>query len=98
MPFTTIATTLREPLLTVYAIYNEPLTPRRGGFRNRLRYDTPARRCLVDFIESYNWARTATYAELSAETGLYASNSIIGRLLKKEGFWRCVAHPKPWLT
>ena len=42
MPFTTITTTLREPLLTVYAIYNEPLTPQHGGFRNRLRYNTPA--------------------------------------------------------
>ena len=98
MPFTTIATTLREPLSTVHAICNEPSTPRRGGFRNRLRYDTPARRRLVDFIESYDWARTATYAELSAETGLYASDSTIGRLLKKEGFRRCVAYPKPWLT
>lgn len=98
MPFTTIATTLQEPLSTVHAICNEPSTPRRGGFRNRLRYDTPARRRLVDFIESYDWARTATYAELSAETGLYASDSTIGRLLKKEGFRRCVAHPKPWLT
>ena len=80
MPFTTIATTLREPLLTVHAIYNKPLTPRRGSFRNRLKFNTPARRRLANFIESYDWARSATYAELSAETGLYASDS------KKEGF------------
>ncbi|OCK86580.1 uncharacterized protein K441DRAFT_411854, partial [Cenococcum geophilum 1.58] len=53
---------------------------------------------LVDFIKSHNWARTATYAELSAETGLYASDSIIGRLLKKEGFRRYIAYPKLWLT
>ena len=86
MPFTTIVITLRESLLTIYAVCNEPLTPRCGGFRNRLRYGTSACRCLVDFIESYDWARTATYAELSAETGLYASDFIIGRLLKKEGF------------
>jgi len=87
MPFTTIATTLREPLLTVHAICNEPSTPQRSGFRNRLKYDTPARRRLVDFIESHDWARTATYAELSAETGLYVFDFIIRRLLKKEGFW-----------
>ena len=86
MPFTAIATTLREPLSTVHAICNEPSTPRRGGFRNRLRYDTPARRRLVNFIESHDWARTATYAKLSAKTGLYASNSIIRQLLKKKGF------------
>jgi Transposase len=98
MPFTTIATALREPLSTVHAIYNEPSTPRHGGFRNRLRYDTPARRRLVNFIESHNWARTATYTKLSAETGLYISDSTIGQLLKKEGFQRCVTHPKPWLT
>ena len=84
MPFTTIATTLREPLSTIHAICNEPSTPQRDGFRNRLRYGTPARRRLVDFIESHDWARTATYTELSAETGLYASDSIIGRLLKKK--------------
>jgi len=77
---------LGEPLLTVYSIYNKPSTPRRRGYRNRLRYDTPARRRLVDFIESHDWARTATYAELSAETGLYASDSTIRRLLGKEGF------------
>ena len=98
MPFTTITTTLQEPLLTVHAIYNKPSTPRRGGFRNRLRYNTPARRHLVDFIKSYNWARTATYAKLSTKIGLYVSNFIIRRLLKKEGFWRCVVYLKPWLT
>jgi hypothetical protein len=86
MPLTTITTTLGEPLLTIHSIYNKPLTPRRCGYRNRLRYNTPACRRLVDFIKSYNWARTATYAELSAETGLYASDSIIRRLLRKEGF------------
>jgi hypothetical protein len=98
MPFTTIVTTLREPLSTVHAICNEPSTPRYGGFRNRLRYDTPVRQRLVNFIESYDWVRTATYAKLSAETGLYASDSTIGRLLKKEGFQRYITHPKLWFT
>ena len=46
----------------------------------------PVHRRLVNFIESHDWARTATYAELSAKTGLYASDSIIRQLLKKEGF------------
>jgi Transposase len=98
MPLTAIAGALGEPLLTVHSICNKPLTPQRCGYRNRLRYDIPTRRRLVDFIESHDWARTATYTELSAETGLYASDSIIRRLLRKEGFQQCVAHPKPWLT
>jgi len=98
MPLTAIAATLGEPLLTIHSICNKPSTPRRCGYRNRLRYDTPARRRLVDFIKSHNWARTATYTELSAETGLYASDSTIGRLLRKEGFQQYVAHLKPWLT
>ena len=82
----TITAILGEPLLTIYSIYNKLSTPWHYSYRNRLRYNTPARRRLVDFIKSYNWARTATYAELSAEMGLYASNSIIRRLLRKEGF------------
>jgi len=86
MPFITIITTLQEPLLTIHAIYNKPLTPRRGGFKNHLKYDTSARRRLVDFIKSYNWACTAIYAKLSIEIKLYIFNFIIKQLLKKEGF------------
>jgi len=86
MPFTAITATLGKPLLIIHSIYNKPSTLRRCSYRNRLRYDTPACRRLVNFIKSYNWARTAIYAELSAETGLYAFNSIIRRLLKKGGF------------
>ena len=86
MPFTTITATLGEPLLTIHSIYNKPLTPRRYSYRNCLRYNTPIHYCLVNFIKSYNWARTATYAKLSIKTGLYTSNSIIRQLLRKEGF------------
>ena len=77
MPFTTITTALREPLSTIYTICNEPSTPQYGGFRNHLKYNTLARQCLVNFIKSHDWVRTATYIKLFAEIGLYASNFII---------------------
>ena len=54
MRLTAITATLGEPLLTIYSIYNKPLTPWRYGYRNCLRYNTPMRRHLVDFIKSYN--------------------------------------------
>ena len=87
MPFTTIITTLREPLSTIHAIYNKPSTPQCGSFRNCFRYNMPAHQRLINFIKSYNWAHTATYTKLSTKIGLYTSNFIIRQLLKKEGFW-----------
>ena len=97
-PISPIAALVKQPYSTVHYIVNEAQTPTRGGYRNALAYGSPIRRRLVDFLESNAWARRLTYSELSFHAGVPCSDSTVARYLKKEGFRRCVAHAKPWLT
>lgn len=60
--------------------------------------DTPAKRRLIDFVESSAEARRLTWAELIHHQGLNCSTRTIQRYLHGAGFRRCLAIPKPWLT
>jgi len=97
-PVSRIAALVKQPYSTVHRIVNEAHTPTRGGYRNALAYGSPIQRRLVDFLESNTWARRLTYSELSFHAGVPCSDSTVARYLKKEGFQRCVAQAKPWLT
>ena len=97
-PVSRIAALVKQPYTTVHRIVHEAQTPTRGGYQNGLIYDSPIRHRLVDFIESNTWARRLTYSELSFHVGVPCSDSTVARYLKKEGFRRCVAQAKPWLT
>lgn len=59
---------------------------------------TPIRCRLLNYIQSSAEARRATYAELAHQTGITASERTIARALHQQGFYRCIAVRKPFLS
>lgn len=98
MSYNNIKEAVSQPRSTIRLVCGMPATPskNRGGPKRIL--DTPAKDRLVTFVESSAEGRRMTFGELASHQGLMCSASTIARYLKKAGFRRCLAIPKPWLT
>ena len=98
MSYDDIKNAVSQSRTTIRRICNEPATPKKnnGGFRRV--FDTPAKDRLINFIESSAIGRRMTFGELAKHHGLSVSATTIARYLKKAGFRRSLAVPKPWLT
>ena len=82
---------------TVASILVSPATSRKPTGRPVL-INTPLKNHLISFITASAKHRRMTYAEISHETDIIASDRTIRRVLHWAGYWRCVAVKKPFLT
>ncbi len=86
-----------SPVSTVRSVLTQPLTPRANKVA-AYKISTSARKELDPLMEMSPGARRLTYGELKERLGLNCSDTTLRDALCKEGFRRCIAICKPFLT
>ena len=95
MSYNNIKEAINQPRSTIRLICGQPATPSKNREGPKRVLDTPVKTRLVNFIESSTKGRRMTFGELASHQDLKYSASTIARYLKKAGFRRCLAVPKP---
>lgn len=92
-----IARRIGESQSTVNYVITYPLTPRSNRVA-AYKIDTLKRQEIVQLLEASPGARRLTHGQLKARLGLDCSDNTLRIALRNEGFRRCVALVKPYLS
>src|SRR5579871_3232596 len=98
--FVRIANELQHPRETVRRICLETETPlsRHITTGHTSFYTSPVMRRFIDELQRSPSARRLNFTALAHRVGSTASNSTVSRYLKRHGYRRCRAKPKPFLN